>query len=560
MKHLTFFLITLFGTTLSALAQPVMVKDINAGSNGISFYINKNYAVAGNTFYFEADDNINGPELWKSNGTAAGTVLVRDIYPGLFQSGIREIYVDFQGHLYFTGNDPTASGSGIELWRTVDGPEGAVLLSDACPGDCSGSGLSTRKPMAVLQDKLYINYYSLAAGAELFESDGTESGTKLLKDINPGASDSRPGLLRAFKGKLYFVAQNDTYGRELWVSDGTEAGTQVLKDIYPGAAGSDDSYNQAIVAGADVFYFWANDGVSGKELWKSDGTEVGTVMVKDINPGAGGGAPTYPFSQYLWFSDRLLFVANDGVYGDELWITDGTEAGTKLVRDIYPGSLPVEIVFYGVLKGKAIFRANDGTSGRELWITDGTEAGTTLLKDILPGSAGSLELSQDAGVFQNYLFFTANDGMDGRELWVSDGTAAGTVLHTSIRSGPLGSEPNGFSLIGNTMFFFAGTSSAGRELWKYDLTALSTGTPEALTASVFPTASADGRFSVQTTDREENLRVEAYDLLGRLQAVRNLPQGEQALDLSALQPGAYVLRVAGADTGRAGTARVFVIR
>lgn len=560
MKHFKLFLIIFGGAAISAQAQPVMVKDIRPGSSSSTFFLDEKYAVAGSAFYFEANDGIHGTELWKSDGTVAGTVLVRDIYPGLPQSGVREIYIDFQGQLYFTGNDPTASGSGIELWRTVDGPEGAVLLSDACPGDCSGSGLSTRKPMAVLQDKLYINYYSVSVGAEIFESDGTEAGTKLLKDINPGGPDSRPGLLTAFKGKLYFMAQNGTYGRELWVSDGTEAGTQVLKDINPGSPGSDDSYNYAIVAGTDLFYFWANDGIAGKELWKSDGTEAGTIMVKDINPGAGSGAPTYPFDQYLWFGDRLLFVANDGVLGEELWITDGTEAGTKLVRDFYSGSSPVEIVFYGVLQGKAIFRANDGSSGRELWSTDGTAAGTTLLKDILPGAGGGLEMSYDAALFQNYLFFTADDGVDGRELWITDGTAAGTVLHTSIRTGLSSSSPNGFSLIGNTMFFFASNGSAGRELWKYDLTPLNVTLPVPLSAAVFPTVSADGRFTVQAASAGESLRVEAFDLPGRLHTVRTMPAGTQDLDLSALSTGAYILRLTGTDSGRSTAVRVFISR
>ncbi|MEQ1747185.1 MAG: ELWxxDGT repeat protein [Saprospiraceae bacterium] len=400
-------------------------------------------------------------------------------------------------------------------------------------------------------------YYSTDIGNELWESDGTTAGTKLVKDIYSGIPDSRPEHLTAFKGNLYFMAASGSFGRELWVSNGTESGTQMLKDIN---LGPNESAGSAIVVGGNALYFWASNGVSGKELWKTDGTEAGTVMIKDINPGPGNGAPSNPLSQYLWYGDRLLFLANDGINGTELWITDGTEAGTMMVQDITPGAGSSEISLYGVVNGTALFRCKDDAHGRELWATDGSPTGTALVKDILPGAVGGLELTFSTMVFQNYLFFGADDGVNGYELWRTNGTEAGTVLQSNIYPGSFSSYPGGLSLIGKTMFFFAETNTAGRELWKYDLTALSTDTPEALAASVFPTASADGRYSVQTTDPESAMRVEAYDLLGRLLAVRNLPQGEQALDLSALQPGAYVLRVAGADTGRVGTARVFVIR
>jgi ELWxxDGT repeat protein len=560
LMRLIIFTIFITYAALSAQAQPVMVKNIRPGSSSIAFFLTEKYAVAGNTFYFEANDGTNGPELWKSDGTAAGTVLVRDIYPGTVQSGIfGDVLVEFQGHLYFLANYPGEE----EIWRTVDGPEGAVPLTDDCPGPCLGIGgfYFEPKTLAVFHDKLYLQYASLSAGEELWVTDGTAAGTMLVKDIAPGSFASRPENLTVFKDKIYFLAiESFQKGQELWVSDGTEAGTQLLKDINPGPFGSSDSYIDVIVAGADAFYFWADDGANGKELWRSDGTAAGTALLKDVVPGAGSGAPSYPLNEYLWLGNQLLFIANDGSHGEELWITDGTESGTRLVRDINPGLPKSEIIFYGVLQGKAIFRANDGTSGRELWITDGTEAGTTLLKDILPGSGGSLEMSLDAAVFQNYLFFTADDGVDGRELWITDGTAAGTVLHTTIRPGSIGSEPSGFSLIGNTMFFFAGTSSAGRELWKYDLTPLSAAAPEPLSAAVFPTVSADGRFAIQAADTGEGLRVEAFDLPGRLHTVRILSPGTQELDLSILRSGAYILRLTGTDSGRSTVVRVFVSR
>ena len=230
------------------------------------------------------------------------------------------------------------------------------------------------------------------------------------------------------------------------------------------------------------------------------------------------------------------------------------------MRDIYPGSNKSEILMYGVVNGKLLMRANDGVAGAELWSTDGTEAGTTLLKDILPGNNSALFSSVTSAVFQNYLFFSADNSTRGNELWISDGTTAGTIMHTDIRPGAASSNPNGFTLIGNTMFFFAETGSAGRELWKYDLTPLSASAPVPLIAAVFPTVSADGRFSVQAAEAGEGLRVEAFDLPGRLHTVRTLPVGKQDLDLSALSSGTYILRLTGTGSGRSTAVRVFVHR
>lgn len=552
----TFF----FLAALSATAQPVLVKDIRPGPLSGIFLGFDRTAVAGNTLYFTADDGVHGSELWKSDGTADGTVLVRDLYQGASQDGVYKLYIDYMGHLYYEGNQTT---TGIEIWRTVDGPEGAVLLSDACPGACSGAVWGEPKPMAVFQGKLYTRYYSPEFDDELWVTDGTEAGTTLVKDINPGTSESRPQQLTVFQDKLYFVADSANWGRELWVSDGTEAGTRPVKNINPVLSfGTGHSEIDALVPGPDALYFWANNSVDGKELWKSDGTEAGTVLVKDIRPGPGNGAPNnIPLSQSIWLGDRLLFVADEGTHGPELWITDGTEAGTMLLKDINPGTAASDLHFLTVIGDKALFRANDGVHGRELWVTDGTTAGTTLLRDIRPGSGDGISIIVDAAVFQNLLFFTADDGVHGRELWISDGTAAGTTLLADIRPGSAESVPVRYQVVGNTLFFFAETNATGRELWKYDLTPLSTQAPRhRLDVGVQPTASPDGRFALRLAGAEEALRVEAYDLLGRLHAVRTLPAAAKDLDLSVLPPGAYLLHIAGAATGRGAVERVFIVR
>ncbi len=169
-----------------------------------------------------------------------------------------------------------------------------------------------------------------------------------------------------------------------------------------------------------VIYFRGDDGETGRELWKSDGTRSGTVLVKDINPGPTSSAP----ANFVYLDGLLYFTADDGKSGRELWRSDGTASGTLRVKDINPGRKGSTPTFLTRVGGLLFFRANDGRQGRELWRSDGSTAGTVLVKDIYPGtrSATPLELTD----FQGRLRFSADDGKHGRSLWISDGTPEGT--------------------------------------------------------------------------------------------------------------------------------------
>jgi ELWxxDGT repeat protein len=150
-----------------------------------------------------------------------------------------------------------------------------------------------------------------------------------------------------------------------------------------------------MVAVGSTVYFVAADAAHGEQLWKSDGTPGGTTMVTDINPTAGGLKP----SVLTNVNGMIFFEATDNVHHEGLWRSDGTAAGTVIVKDIFPGGTR-STGYYGLrydanttnpanVNGTLFFATNDGTHGTELWKSDGTAAGTAIVKDIFPGSTSA---------------------------------------------------------------------------------------------------------------------------------------------------------------------------
>ena len=301
---------------------------------------------------------------------------------------------------------------------------------------------------------LYFTTGSEVYGRELWRSNGTLSGTYMIKDIYNGSTGSSPSSSVTTGSILYFVAEDGIHGRELWKSDGTEQGTVIVKDIYPGISSSSPLYLKSI---EDTVYFQATDGVHGIELWKSDGTEEGTRMVKDIYTGSFSGWPFHLVSM----NNILYFKASDGINGDELWRSDGTEEGTIMVKDVCStgGS---SINHSTVIDGNLYFSAtSDGNPTKsEPWKSDGTTAGTYLIKDINSLTGGSMPIYFTK--MGTHVYFQANDGINGPGLWKTDGTSSGTVMVKYVNT------PSGFTLFGDTLFFGAQDNTHGRELWKTD--------------------------------------------------------------------------------------------
>ena len=535
-----------------------LVKAVVVGFNNLPNQMVK----LGDKIYFAGFVNETGVELWESDGTEAGTKIVKDISPGAASTLIYDLEVE-GNKMYFSSRD--------ELWESDGTEAGTRLVVDlndsslGLTGDnlCNFTKLGTKMlfsgadklwvsnltatgttklheykgslprkidTIVVLGNQAFFAINDAAKGKELWVTDGTVTGTKMLKDINPGAPASNPSSMFVFNNKLYFAATTASNGNEWWQSDGTEAGTFMLKDIYNGAESSTPT--QFFVWNNKI-YFQAKDAQHGEEVWVSDGTTAGTNLLKDVysntvdgysgisffynnqflfvaNGGTGGDLWTLNGAdesvtkitnlgsrQENWlgtpieFNGKLYFMASDTTHGRELWVSDGTDAGTKLLKDLSPGKEDGEPNNFLIFENKLYFWG--------IWSTDGTEAGTKVVRYFRPRV--SRGVNTRFTVFGNKFYFAAADGVTGpnRQLWMSDGTGAGTVLVKTSTSALI-NNPTDMTVFNNQLYFYghsSNSSSRRQDLWTSDGTEAGTSVLVPLSAAAVGDPTTDSKAFVE---------------------------------------------------------------
>jgi ELWxxDGT repeat protein len=438
--------------------RPYLVKDTNLGAASAS--PQRITDVNGIVFY-ASSDGVHGTELWKSDGTVEGTVMVKDINVGSGNS-VPQNLINSNGTLFFTADD---GNSGIQLWKSNGEEADTTMVKGINPTGSPSVGSLTD-----VNGTIFFYATDGVDGNELWKSDGTEAGTVRVKNMSPFRGTrfdytSNKSMIN-FNGTLFFSASvstvgtsNVSLGMELYKSDGTEEGTVLVKNINPSAGNSDPS-SFFILNG--VLYFGAYHADYGMELWKSDGTEFGTVLVKDINTLTTSSSS---FPTFFTNVNGTLFFRATTEDNRELWKSDGTDAGTTLVKDINPGIASSELRFLTNVNGTLFFNATNGVNGYQLWKSDGTDAGTTLVKDI----DGYIFNPNNLTNLNGTLFYnTRGDG--GAELWQSDGSSDGTFRVMDIYPGGVGSNPGDLTASADSLYFRAGDDVFGAELWRFSPT------------------------------------------------------------------------------------------
>jgi ELWxxDGT repeat protein len=511
-------------------------------SSAVPFLVYSNNAV-----YFTGRKTLaDGYALFKNTGTAASTQLVADTYVASFSSDPSD-FVKIGDNIYFTAFDGVASG----VWKTNGTSAGTVLIKR----------FEAIQSLTNVNGQLFFAGLVNGEGWHIYRSDGTPGGTikiayelpygpYTLTNVNGtlfvtwGANGIMttqgtgynvyfitPSIQQVFAlgSYLYFQGTDATNGSELWRTNGTPLGTKLVRNINPN--GNSDPNHFAALNG--VLYFSANDGTHGIELWRSNGTAAGTYMVKDARTADTEGTGLDDISHIAAVDNQIYFFSLDGSAQPAIWKSDGTSANTSKVVNV-----PTLSQF--MVSNSRMYFTSYTHPFYYLWKSDGTAETTEQLYQglyIVPGSNVTID-----GVFY----------LGGYELWRSDGTPCGTFSVPGVGS------PSPIEYLGDELIFPGGTMASGEELSKISLDQIpespcGTIVQESLTMEEghvrnYPNPFNDSFTLELTGDDTADYEISIVDLVNKALEVRSKLKYNESYMLGAELPqGLYVLKIKEGD-------------
>lgn len=435
--------------------------------------------------WFTADDGLNGRELWRINRSGQAEMVDAatagaGIEPGPTSSNPTYL-TNVNGTLYFrTDGGRNEFGASIfKLWR-INNSDTAESV-----GVFSGDHLSS---LTNLGGVLFFVASDGINGRELWRVNA--SGVpEIVEDavpgggINPGAAASLPSELTIVSGKVYFSANDGTNGWELYRIN-SEGIAELVEDAGPlgGINPSGSAFPARLTNVGGVLYFRADDGTSGRELWRINNAGL-AEMIEDNIPGGGIGPGRNDIDPLNALELRvsggvLYFTANDGINGEELWRINRTGTA-ELIEDsvpgggIAPGSAGNNISSLIDVNGVLYFTASDGTNGRELWRINKLGVAEMVEDSVLGGGINPGGGHSDPEYMVNArgtLYFSATDGSNGREFWRIPASGVAELIEDPLPGGGINpgqgsSSPSGWTEVDGVVYFSADDGGFGRELW-----------------------------------------------------------------------------------------------
>ena len=366
--------------------------------------------------YFAASRDGEGSEVWRLDPATQAIEMAAELAPGNAGSDPRYLTSTTQG-LFFVATTPE---EGEDLWLLDDSD--TLFAIDVAPGSES----STPLHLTAIDGGVVFTALVSGTGREPWFSDGTPGGAVLLGDLVPGPDSSNPREMTNVGGEVAFSALDPLAGLELHVTGGTPATTALAADVAVATTLSSDIEVLAELGGRSLFL--ADDGLHSIELWSSDGTEAGTQLLADINPGGG-----ITVSDFALFQDRLLIaVVLPGQ--DELWWTGGTPETTQPLGFAPPVPSDSDTFENMLATSKGVYFE----WGTDIWLTDGSLAGTYAFADV----SSYFDIRELTEVGDRILFI---EGAGNIDLIATDGT-------TTVDLNPLG-NPFDLVSMGDLAFF-----------------------------------------------------------------------------------------------------------